>query len=77
MGSYEFITLLTKYGMTFYWGAIVKKWSITGQVENGCSQNTVPTPAENFNAAQAAALEYIQRKYKLARYQMDPPEMPL
>lgn len=66
MSSSEFVALLAKYEMTFYWGAIDKKWWIVGQVENGCNQNSMPEPAENFNAAQAAALIYIQRKYKLS-----------
>jgi len=67
MSSSEFVALLAKYEMTFYWGAIDKKWWIIGQVEHGCNQNSIPMLAENFNAAQTAALSYIQRKYKLAQ----------
>lgn len=66
MSSSELVALLAQYEMTFYWGAIDKKWRIVGQVENGCNQNSIPIPAENFNAAQDAALTYIRRKYRLA-----------
>ena len=65
MDRSKFPGLLAKYGMTFYWGAIDKKWWIVGQVENGCNQNSIPASAESFNAAQIAALSYIQKKYKL------------
>lgn len=65
MANAEFVDLLAKYGMTFFWGALNKKWWIIGQVEHGCAQNSVPEPAENFTIAQSAALQYIQRKYKL------------
>jgi len=67
MDTSTFVDLLAKYRMTFYWGAINKEWWIVGQIENGCNQNSVPAPAENFNAAQVAALTYIQRKHKLAQ----------
>ena len=63
MDHSELTALLAKHGMTFYWGTIKKVWWIVGQVENGCTQNTVPVPAVNFNAAQAAAVHYIQEKY--------------
>jgi len=66
MDSSDLVALLAAYRMSFYWGAINKTWRITGQVENGCSQDTSPEPAENFNAAQAAAVIYIQKKYALA-----------
>jgi len=66
MDRSELTALLAKYGMTFYWGAINKNWWIVGQVENGCNQFTSPEPAENFNAAEVAALNYIQKKYSLA-----------
>lgn len=62
-----FVMLLAKYRMTFYWGTIDKKWWLHGQVENGCLQNSVPEPAENFKSAQAEAMKYIQRKYKLSQ----------
>lgn len=77
MSSSEFTTLLAKYGMTFYWGALDKKWWIVGQVEHGCNQNSVPMPSENFNAAQVDALQYIQRKYKLAPYKVEPFNEPI
>lgn len=67
MENSEFIDLLAKYGMTFYWGAIDKKWWIIGQVEGGTAQNSRPAPAETFSAAQVAALTYIQKKYKLGQ----------
>jgi hypothetical protein len=65
MDSSEFVALLAKYRMTFYWGAINKNWWIIGPVENGCNQDTSPEPAENFDAAQIAALKYIHEKYNL------------
>lgn len=74
MSSSDFVDLLAKYEMTFYWGALDKKWWIIGQVEHGCNQNSIPMPSENFNAAQVAALDYIHQKYKLALYKIDPPK---
>lgn len=64
MNKTELIALLADHQMTFHWGTVKKNWWIVGQVENGCAQNTVPAAAENFNAAQAAAVHYIQEKYK-------------
>ena len=64
MDNTELITLLAEHKMTFYWGTVKKVWWIVGQVANGCAQNTVPAPAENFNAAQAAAVHYIHEKNK-------------
>jgi len=74
MGSSEFIDLLAKYGMTFNWGAIDKKWWIVGQVEGGTAQDSRPASAENFSTAQAAALTYIQKKYKLNQQTITPPK---
>ena len=65
MSSTELVELLEQYRMTFVWGAIAKKWWILAPVEHGCNQNTVPIPADNFNAAQEAALKYIQVTYPL------------
>jgi hypothetical protein len=67
MDSSDLVALLAAYRMSFHRGAINKNWWITGLVENGCSQDTSPEPAEHFNAAQAAALAYIRGKYHIAR----------
>jgi hypothetical protein len=72
MSNSEFVALLAKYDMTFHWGAINKNWRINGHAEHGCNRDTLPAPAENYNAAQVAAQFYIQRRYKLPQVEILP-----
>jgi len=55
--------LLAKNRLTFYWGAIDKKWWIIGKPEHGCAQNSIPEAAKCLNDAQVCAIRYILKKY--------------
>jgi len=60
----EFVALLAKHQLTFHWGAINKRWWISLQSDYNHHRDVVTVPANDFVAAQVAAKDYIQRKFK-------------
>jgi len=60
----EFAALLARHQLTFYWGAVNKRWWISLTSENNNHRNIITVPAEDFLAARAAASDYINRKFK-------------
>jgi hypothetical protein len=53
--------LLSKYRLTFNWGEPGGRWWLVGQMKgSNALQRSEPQHAENLEAAQLAAIKYIQ-----------------
>lgn len=53
--------LLSKYRLTFNWGEPGGRWWLVGQMKGGNAlQRSEPQHAENIEAAQVAAIKFIQ-----------------
>ncbi len=58
--------LLSKYRLTFNWGEPGGRWWLVGQMKgSNALQRSEPQHAENIEAAQAAAVKFIQEMMKL------------
>ncbi len=63
MENSELDALLSKYRMTFHWGATGLTWWLIRQVNNSLLRSE-PQHAKDMESAQAAAVEFIHNMYK-------------